>query len=42
VTTLRIRSRTERVETRGFYERRGYTVTKAQNVFDKTLVDRHE
>ena len=42
VTTLRIRSRTGRVETRGFYERRGYAVTKTQNVFERTLADRHD
>ena len=34
---LRVRSNAVRTETRVFYERRGFRVTKTQNVFDKPL-----
>jgi GNAT superfamily N-acetyltransferase len=34
---VRIRSNVTRLETRRFYERRGYVVTKTSNVFDKRL-----
>ena len=34
---LRVRSNVTRVETRRFYEQRGYVVTKTSNVFDKRL-----
>jgi len=36
---LRVRSNVVRGETRLFYERRGFVVTKTQNVFDKLLGD---
>jgi GNAT superfamily N-acetyltransferase len=34
---LRVRSNVVRAETRRFYEKRGFVVTKVQNVFDKPL-----
>ena len=34
---IRVRSNVIRDRARGFYERLGYAVTKAQNVFDKSL-----
>lgn len=34
---LRVRSNVVRSETRRFYEKRGFVVTKMQNVFDKPL-----
>jgi GNAT superfamily N-acetyltransferase len=34
---LRVRSNVVRAETRRFYEKRGFAVTKVQNVFDKPL-----
>ena len=34
---LRVRSNVVRDETRWFYEKRGFAVTKVQNVFDKPL-----
>jgi GNAT superfamily N-acetyltransferase len=36
-TKIRVRSNITRIETRAFYEKRGYIVTKTQNVFDKKL-----
>jgi GNAT superfamily N-acetyltransferase len=36
---IRIRSNTVRGQTRGFYEGRGYEVTKTQWIFDKVLDD---
>ena len=37
LTRVRVRSNVARERTRRFYEKRGYTVTKTQYVFDKML-----
>jgi GNAT superfamily N-acetyltransferase len=37
VTRIRVRSNAVRERTHAFYERLGYTTTKTQKVFDKTL-----
>ena len=37
IDRVRVRSNIKRARTRRFYERLGYSVTKTQNVFDKTL-----
>jgi len=37
ITKLRIRSRSNRVDTHTFYERLGFSKSKQQNVFDKSL-----
>ena len=39
VKKLRVRSRIERKETHSFYEDRGFSLSKQQNVFDKTIDD---
>ena len=40
VARIRVRSNITRDRARRFYERLGYTVTKTQNVFDRTLASR--
>ena len=37
INKIRVRSRTSRTDTRRFYERESYKVTKEQNVFQKDL-----
>jgi GNAT superfamily N-acetyltransferase len=37
IKNLRVRSRIERKEARSFYQKKGFSISKQQNIFDKTL-----